>query len=524
MIYRLLLAAALLLGAPAHAEWREATSTNFVVYSEGGEAELREFIAKLEKFNFVLRTFHGVRAPPSPNRLRVFLMPSVNGVQRYAPGAAGFYIRRARGPMMVGTRTSRANARIDSESILLHEYTHHFMYQYFPASYPTWYSEGFAEFWGATRFLDNDVVEVGLPVDYRYQSFFSNRWLHARRLLTIQSYAGTRELDLVYAQGWLLVRQMFDDPEIHRQIQAYLNAINAGRTYEQAAGEAIDDLDRLNSRLFSYASRRRFSVLQLPFRTIDVGEIDVRVVSPAEQALMHQEIMLSRGIRASELADFAGDLRPIANRFPEDPFALRLLLETERLAGDNAAALAAADRLLAIRPDDPRGLMHRGMIEAERLRDAGSTDQAAWDAARQFILRANRAAPNDPLVLEAYHDSFTLAGQLPPESAQNALYSAMERAPSDYDLRYKVAADFEARGMVEEALAIIRPAAYVLPHREDETERERERREQMQQRYRMAGSTVRESAREMYDRLRERLGLPPEGAEEAGEVAAEPAG
>ena len=394
------------------------------------------------------------------------------------------------------------------------------MYQYFPASYPTWYSEGYAEFWGATRFLDNDVVEVGLPVNYRYQSFFANRWLPVRRLLTAQSYADAREVDLLYAQGWLLVRYMFDDRDIHRQVQAYLTAINAGRTYAQAMNESFDNINQLNSRLRGYAGRQRFSVVQLPFRTIDTGEISVRRVSPAEDALMHHEILLSRGVPAREFDEFVRDVRQVAGRFPDDPAALRLLVETEYLASDSAAALAATERLLALRPDDARGLMYRGLIEAEALQAAGSSEPAAWDAARAHILRANRSAPNDPLILQAYHDSFTLAGQMPPESAQNALYTAMERAPSDYDLRYKVAADFEARGMIEDAIAIIRPAAYTQPHREEETDRERRRREERMERFRLAGSTVHETAREMYDRLRERLGLAPEEDEETGESAA----
>ncbi len=517
MIFRLLLLAALALAAPAHAQWREATSANFIIYSEGSEAEIRSFATKLEKFNFVLRAYHGVTSPPSPNRLRVFLMPTISGVQRYAPGAAGFYIRRARGPMMVGTRrnlAARATA-IDPESILLHEYTHHFMYQYFPAAYPTWYSEGFAEFWGATRLLDNDVVEVGQPANYRYGSFSANRWLHTRRLLTAQSYADVPELDLLYAQGWLLVRYMFDDTQTRRQVQTYLNAINSGRTYRQAMNEAFDDVGRLNSTLFSYAGRRTLQVVRLPFRTIDVGEISVRTLGPAEQELVHSEILLSRGILASEADDFARNLRAISGRFPDSPHALLMLAETERLAGNNEAASDAIDRLLAIQPDDPRGLMYKGLIEAEALRHAGTDDEAAWDAARTSILRANRIAPNDPLILEAYYDSFAMTGRLPPEPAQNALFTAMERAPSDSDLRYKVAADFEARGMIDAAIATIRPAAYVVPHRGEESERERRRREELEERYRMAGTSRRETAREMYDRLRAQLGQDvEEGAED----------
>ncbi len=521
MIYRFLLLAMLAIATPAHSQWREATSANFIVYSEGSEAEIRAFATKLEKFNFVLRTYHGVTADPSPNRLRVFLMPTIHGVQRYAPGAAGFYIRRARGPMMVGTRRnlSARGTSIDPESVLLHEYTHHFMYQYFPATYPTWYSEGFAEFWGATRLLENDVVEVGQPANYRYGSFAANRWLHARRLLTAQSYADVPELDLLYAQGWLLVRYMFDDTQTRQQVQTYLNAINSGRTYQQAMDESFDDLGRLNSDLFSYAGRRILQVVRLPFRTIDVGDIAVRTLGPAEQALVHSEILLSRGIPTSQMNDFARDLRNVAGRFPDDPHALRMLVETERLAGDNAAALAAADRLLSIRPDDPRGLMYKGLIEAEALRSAGNSDEAAWDAARASILRANRAAPNDPLILEAYYDSFAMAGTLPPESAQNALFTAMERAPSDDNLRYRVAADFEQRGMIEAAIATIRPAAYVVPHRGDESERERRRREELEDRYRMAGTTRRETAREMYDRLRAQLGQNVEEDESADDGA-----
>src|SRR5690606_27248766 len=101
----------------------------------------------------------------------------------------------------------------------LHEYTHHFMYHYFPATYPTWYSEGFAEFWGATRFLDNNVVEVGHPANHRFGSFVQGRWLPIGRLLAAQNYADVPEVDLLYAEGWLLVRYAWDNPERKRQLQ-----------------------------------------------------------------------------------------------------------------------------------------------------------------------------------------------------------------------------------------------------------------------------------------------------------------
>jgi tetratricopeptide (TPR) repeat protein len=502
--------------AAARAEWKEATTTNFVVYAEGGEAQLREFATKLEKFNFVLRAYHGVTAPPSPIKLKVYLLPSIDAVSKLGgDGVAGFYVSDARGLMMVGTRSRPPGAviarsgpdsvDIDSESILLHEYTHHFMFQYFPATYPTWYSEGFAEFWGATNILPDDVVEVGQPVDYRYGSLVFNRWLPVKKLLTAQSYADVPELDLLYAEGWLLVRSAFDDPKQMKQLQAYLKAINAGVSYEQAMNDSFGDVGELDSRLHSYAGKSKFTVLRLPFRKIDIGPIAVRTVGPAEDAMMAFSIELGQGILKREAAEFAGKVRAAAARFPNDPFALALLSEAERLAGKYDDAAAAADRLLAAAPGDPRGLLQKALADMERLKASSSKDATAWTAARQLLVRASRTAANDPLILEAFYDSYADQGLLPPEAAQSALYRAMELAPSDSDLRYKVAADFEQRDMLEEAIAIIRPVAYELPHRESESAKEKKRREEREEKNRGAGEVKRETAREMLARLEGKL-------------------
>jgi len=517
MIRKLLLLLGLLSATAARAEWHEATSANFIVYSQGGANEAREFAARLERFNYVLRFYHGLRAPPAPNRLRVLLFPSIDAVGRMieGDGVAGYYVDEARGLMMVGTRrglarsndirVARQEALIDPESILLHEYAHHFMHQYFPATYPTWYQEGFAEFWGATRFLPNNVVEVGRPANYRYVSLSFNRWLPVGQLLSAQSYADVPEVDLLYAQGWLLVRYTFENADRHRQLQRYLTLINGGRRYADAATEAFGDLGRLNTELIGYGGRQRVNVLQLPFRELPTGEIAERALRPAEQALIEYEIRLAQGsISRREIADFANDLRPVATRFPDDPMALALLTEVERLAGNAAAAAAAAQRWAAVAPTDGRALMHQALLQIDALRAGRSTDAAAWSAARRLLVRANQLTPNNPLILEAYYDSYAAQDAPPPEPAQNALYTAMELAPGDGELRYRVALDFERRNMVAEAIAIIRPSAYRLPHPSTESERERREREARERRELRAGREPRESAREMLARLEAR--------------------
>jgi tetratricopeptide (TPR) repeat protein len=375
------------------------------------------------------------------------------------------------------------------------------MYQYFPATYPTWYSEGFAEFWGATKFLPNGTVEVGRPAEHRFGSFFANRWLPLGDLLTAQSYADVTEVDLLYAQGWLLVRYAWENPERQRQLQQYLTLINKGIAYRDAARQAFGDVNKLNGELRTYSGRTRFNVLQLPFRAVDVGAVAVRSLSPAEQALFRYEIELSQGVSVSEFSGFASRLRRAAAAHGDNPYALRLLLEVERIAGNFPAAQAAVDKLLAVAPEDPRGLMHKGLLAVDGLVRTKSGTAAAFASARRPIEQAVRLRPNDPLIQEALYTSYAAMGGVPPEDAQAALYRAMELAPSDDRLRYRVASDFEQRGLIPEAIATIRPDAYRVPDRRDESDREKAKRERLEDRNRRAGTSRSETARQMLERL-----------------------
>ncbi len=516
MIRKLFFAAAMLLPGVARAEWHEATSTHFIVYSEGSQAEARDFAGRLERFDYVLRRIRPVPADVPSLKLRVFLMPDTAAVSRLIGGAAGFYISDARGLMLVGTRhrttgsadirTVREDNDIPPESVLFHEYTHHFTFEYFPATYPVWYSEGYAEFWGSVRILPGDVVEVGLPADHRFSTFRALGWLPLERLLSAHNYseASGYNIFLLYAEGWLLVRYLFDHPDRQRQINEYLRLVNQGVDFADAARRAIPDMDAFNNELFEYSGANRFNVVRLPFRTIDVGQIATRTLGPAEQALIMDEIKVSRGYRQRDAAEYANEVRGRAARFPNDPYAVRLVMETQYLAGNYAEAIAAADRLLALQANHPRALMTKGMSQLALLMAARNGDQAAWQAGRNLVARAVNAARQDPVILTAYYRTFLMQNMAPPDGAQNALYTAMELAPSDDEIRYLLAKDYEQRNMIPEAIAIIRPVAYQVPRRPNETASERRDREEREQRDRAAGQPWHESALTLLLRLEAR--------------------
>ena len=271
--------------------------------------------------------------------------------------------------------------------------------QYFPATYPVWYSEGFAEFWGTDQLpATNDVVEVGLPAEHRFATFRDARLAAARAAARRAqlSRSARRQLFLLYAEGWLLMRYLFEHPERQRQIEQYLRLINARRHLRGGGAPAPFPTWRVQLRavrLCRHAAASR-APAAVPRRSTSARSRRARC-GPAEQALITHEIKLSQGYPAAR----GGRVRrrgPRASpaRFPDDPFAIRLVMETERLAGNDAAALAAADRLLAIEPNNARALATKGAGPGRRAcAPRGSTDAAAWTARAPAFVRADRAAP-----------------------------------------------------------------------------------------------------------------------------------
>lgn len=504
----MLLALALIPGT-AQATWKEATSRNFVLYSEASEESLRNTVSDLEKYWFMLHFISGAKPSKTAPKIKIYMMANMDAVQAtmpYGGGAAGYYTATPRGPIAVGIRQSTGGKHgLSAQTVLFHELAHHFMLQYFPAAYPVWYVEGFADYYGTARILDKDVIEVGHGLANRYLSFVDNEWIPLEKLLAARSYSDVNDIHLLYSQGWMLVHYLANNSARRGQLQRYLDAINAGTSYEQARDQAFGPgAKELNAELRSYSRRRRIMALSLPFKPIDVGAITVRVMSAAEDGLVKHDIMIGSGLPRSFARKFADEVRPIAGRFPGDPFAVKILLEAERAAGNRAAATALAERWLALEPDAPQALMHKAELQIEALREARSSDTAAWDAARKMILAANKKAPGDPQILVAYYNSFTSAGLLPPPGAQNALFAAFERVPQDEKLRHMVAADFEARDMITAAIAVIKPVALEL-HDGEQSGRQKAKADALAVKYREVGDNRVETAREMLARLEKKL-------------------
>ena len=495
--------------APAHAAWRVAETEHFKIYSEATPEELSATVTRLEKFDKIVRVMTGNSKPASPVKVTMFQVRDMLAVAQTIPyptrGIGGYYTTSFKGPHLIamrqdlresGATRGRASQSIRwGPEVTQHEYLHHYMYQYFPANYPTWYSEGFAEYYGTMAFGENNSVEIGHAPFFRMDVIKSS-WLKAKDLLAAKSYADVTDVGPLYAEGWLLTHYGAQNKERGKHLADYLNKVAKGMPYPEAASAAFGDLDQLDKELKAHA--KNLTATRFSLKPIDIGPVAMRELGPLENALLRYEIGLRSGFRRDDMARISDNVRAARAGALDDPYGLAVQAEIDLLAENPKAALVSADKLVKLKPDDPRGLLAKGRAELELLGKAAGGSQG--DAARQSIARAAKLEPANPEPLVAYYHSYADAGVLPPPPAQNALMSALKLLPQDPEIRYMAAADFEKRGMIDEAILVISPAAYGSFDGDDGEERKRDK-ETAKAAAMFTGVTAHETPKKMLERL-----------------------
>lgn len=475
MLRHALIAAAVLFGlvpSEARAEWRKYETAHFIIYSEAGDKRVTTLAQGLESIDGLMRMATGLRPQVEPVKVRIYEVADDEKVGAAAgetnSGIAGFYDTNILGPYAVTPRRMTFGVgSFTRELVLHHEYAHHFMLQYFPATYPSWYVEGFAELIGSSDLMPDGRVAYGQPAKHRGDSI-SFFWVPVQDVL-LKRPEKLNDFDL-YGQGWALTHFLTFSKERAPQLRRYLAALTAGRSPAEAA-RAFGDLAVLNREAHIYLQRGEF-----PYRPVAVplskplfqkiesisrgeaemipetiafrdGDLDeYRKAETREREKRHRERTLER-------------IRVKAARHPNDSYALYLLGEAEYSSGNTAAALAASDRLLTVNPGHVRGMVRKSIV-LSRLATA-VPDPAAKLArateARQLAMRANRANPDDPLPLLAFYQSYKLTGAKPPKNAVDGLEAVVATMPQHTQFRQLLVEEYVAQRRWRDAIVALTP-------------------------------------------------------------------
>lgn len=454
-------------GSPALAKWHKAESERFVIYSDSRAEDLKDFGEKLERFHaaITLETGRTVPVPSPSNRLTIFMVGSTANLRdiygNKNSSVGGFYIARATGSVSFSPNIRIRSGETDfALTVLLHEYTHHFLIGSARHAMPRWLSEGAAEYFASAKFHNDGSVDIGLPNNDRAYEISQAAQVTLIELLDYEQYRKNRgsRYDAFYGRSWLLYHYLRFEPSRKGQLVAYWQRVAGGMESLEAAQQVFGDLDKLDNEVKKYGKRRSMSGMRFAASEISIGAVTVSKLSKGHGEMMDVIIRSKRGVDDEKAETLARKARLIAAKYPNDPAVLEALAEAEYDAGNDDAAIAAADRSIAADQRSKNAYVQKGFALFRKAKDADDKD-AAYSAAMQPFeaLNALEADHTQPLIY--YYRSFTHRGIAPPEGAKAALERATQLAPFDKDLAIEVAAMFALGGDPVLASYLLGPVA-----------------------------------------------------------------
>ena len=454
--------AILTFASPAHAKWHQASSEHFLIYANQSEKDIREFAENLEKYHSAMDLTNTklFGRPPFPsvspsNRVTIFVVSNKKDIKELAGiksrNVAGFYRSRAGGSVAFVPRVKdgRGSSTSFSQVVLLHEYAHHFQLSNTVGGLPTWYTEGYAEYFASAAFDNDGAVWVGRPAEHRAGELLQLPKLPLKYLFDAKAYKEYRgdsdRFDSFYGRSWLLfhylsLARLQNDGERADDIGLYLNALAKGTDPLTAAQQSFGDFKQLDKELSKYIKKRN-TALRFPPDWIKYSPVNVTPLSKGAGEIMPLYQISRNGVTTEEALGLLPDVREVALQYPDDAFVQAALAEAEYDAGNNALAIAAADRAIASDPQNINAYIQKMYALFEIAREEEGSDEdikARWKTALKSVTAANRIENDHPIPLIYYYRSFQDRGRKPTPLAVRGLQQALGIAPYDDGLRVSV--------------------------------------------------------------------------------------
>ena len=489
----------MLVAAPARAEWLKAETAHFVVYGDVPERDLRAYAVKAERFDALLRAYYPITVDHEIPKLDIFLANGRRDMLRASPGlgsgVGGYY----------SPNSGRIHAVVDLQAmggdvVLFHEYAHHFMFQMRSNAYPSWFVEGFAEYY-STAEIRPDRIRFGRHHPGRMLSLTqgANTWARMEDVLTWKFTASGRyPAHSYYAQAWAMTHFFMSTPERTRMLGRYLNLVVAGQDSIAAMREATGlTPDALQSQIRNYLT----GSINVLTPALDISEPAVTItrLSPSESALAWMNLRLDR----TQVVETAEERAPppdetpaqralreegereeaeyrqaliteataTAARFPGDRMATIVTAKAQRLALNPAAALETLQPLLPDSSTDAEALRVAALALMDQL--PGGDGDAALRLRRRasgYFARAMDSTPLDFRVYLGLNDVRQGQARYPNDNDLSTLQTAVALAPQSFDARMRLGHAYMNRDLQAAAIDVLSPVAN-SPHRNSMTRR-----------------------------------------------------
>jgi len=455
--------------ADAPGRWLRAESAHFIVYSDRGEVTLRRYVAMLEDFDGVLRVLHGQTKAETPRKLPLYLLESTRQLQRVMPGSSesrqGVYVRPLEDTFALAIRADASKDNNNGDDVVLHEYVHHFMMQYFPNGYPGWLTEGLAEYY-MTIDLQPKKVQIGDYNRSRAYALLERDWIPAATLLSKRSTQLPKdEVSAFYAQSWLLTHYIWSDKERKAKLDDYLELVRQRQdpvaSWTKVYGQ---DAPALEKALRDYVKQNKLAGRVLTRPEPPAPQMTVTRLPAGADDLLLEVQRLKLSVPKAEAPELLELVRRAAAKRPNEYYSRLALARAECKIGDRDKGEALLKSLLEERPTDLETLQvlaYSRLATARRLaRDPAQRDQAkaVYADAATYLGRAHKVDPDNYLTLYGYAETKSLDKE-PSENTLNVVHRASAIAPQNFNIRMNAARLFIRAKRYELARELLVPVA-----------------------------------------------------------------
>jgi tetratricopeptide (TPR) repeat protein len=464
-----LVALAIMGAVPARAadHWMKAEDSRFILYGRQSEQELRGIIANLEVYDATLRVVTGFRSNPDPKspKLSIFLLRStkefVEAIPQVTVNHGGVYTQTPELVCALAIFSEQPDATgVGGLQVIFHEYAHYFMSQHSRMVYPTWYIEGFAEFF-MTTVLKDDGAEIGNIAGWRVSDLAKEKWLPFSKVLfsSVGELNGT-EVFAFYAESWLLTHYLMMDPERRNQLNQYITVLNQGVEPQDAFRQVFAmEPNALEPLLRDYQNHMQHSSVPLPAVESDAPPV-ISELPGAYDELLLLDVRLKTGVPFALRDTTLAQIRGNAGDYPDSAFAQRVLARGEIYLGLPENGLAMAKNALAAMPGDPDWLYLKGLALLVQAEQRPADRAALVRQGRAALAQAIKVRPDDVATLFQYGSSFFGDPGEPSEKTVSILHRALDLSPQVAVIRIRTAYALMVRGQFDEAARILKTVTY----------------------------------------------------------------
>lgn len=412
------LCACLAVAAP---KWNTLQAPHCLIVSQLNERETRAWAAEFEQFTAALRNkilIEEAFLPP----LTVVLFADQGQFGPYCPRddkgkkrelAGVFATRDTWGTIGLANGFSDESTR----HTVLHEATHWHV-SATRTEMPLWLNEGFAEAFSTFK-AKKDHGLLGEPIPYHLPALRGETWVPLFQLMLTSGndrlYTDSKRNHQFYAQSWIFAHKLlFENPAkgheiLNRFYQERVRGADQLAAFRTAFGR---ELEAVQDELERYVRNGQFTFERLPFPA--EAKITAAFTPASPLAVETALARLAIGTRRCELArQHLGRALALA---PEDTAAHELLARLELESDNNPAAVAAAEKALALGSRD--AWMHLTVAQElwRKQSDRGTLDTAA----RTIVDHYAQAVALQPKLRHAYLSIASLAPLLPTVTTDDA--------------------------------------------------------------------------------------------------------